>query len=89
MSDGTHGVMIIWPPNSGVGIINVFKGDIDSTHYKQTRGGEIFSQVVCNGVVFYFLVTVVCFFYHNFSIISILINAFEASCAKECCVLYS
>ena len=47
------------PPNYGAGEINIFRGNLDSAHAEKTRGGDSFSQVVCNGVMLAFLVTVV------------------------------
>ena len=89
MSDGPHGVMIIWPPNSGVGIINVFKGNLDSTHAMQTRGGDLFSQSVWNNIMFAFLVYVVWFYHHNFTIIRLLLTPFESNHSNYWCVLSS
>ena len=57
--DGLHGVVMLCPPNSGVGEINIFRGNLDSAHAEKTRCGDSFSRVVCNGVMLDFLVTVV------------------------------
>ena len=76
-------------PNYGVERINFFKGNLGPTHSNNTGGGDIVNQGVCNGVIFFFLVTSIWFCYHNFSILRVLFTTFESRCPKKLCVLSS